>query len=675
MAQLTAQLAENQRKQDQRFAGVEARLSQPTVPPAVASGQPLQVNTEPKGPVKSSAHGHKESHASHVSLPAHATGNEQKASSGSIKSSASSHVKAQPSPDVKASDDAKTSVPSAQPDERQRLIDRFFDAIDMSRPDGRAHRLGTVITMLDRQLTEAAHEELQRARDAAESAPAETLPEARAHANALAQGESRRLRIYQEGYDPTSLARRAEQELDRGLAAICSAKVQPAGSAQAAAEDGAPPPQSPTHTRHVRSPKSPRRSPPQGLPEDQLRFSTAPPGAPSLVEGTFPEWLLRLIRNTFAHGATQEPNDTIISRTGVKLPLPEPYNGAPDLEVLETWVTSLLRWMRLNNLLGESLNDLRLSIMGQCLKDKAAAWFCSQVEGTRDLSSHWTFETVVVGLHSRFLHSVTARDAANRYYAVYQGNRSVMEVHHVLLKYETRMVQAPSAYDKRRRFISALRQSVRTRLLELGYSPELNSYSKLLDIASGVEAAQLAAQADIRASAQPPRDTVQRKGVPKRSQSTGSSRSSASRHRPSGDFQTLKKSDRDPVAKPQSSKAAKPVDRPGGSKPPAISIPAVCFNCRQPGHIARDCPQPIRSHGVRMGGLRPQSGPSGSPEPEHRDANHMEEPDQPEEPQSPVKYPDDPIADWESQRSPYEFGSEGPEVYASYGTAGHIPDP
>ena len=43
-----------------------------------------------------------------------------------------------------------------------------------------------------------------------------------------------------------------------------------------------------------------------------------------------------------------DPDNNIITRTGVKMLHPEPYSGEADLEIFEVFVAALLRWLSLN---------------------------------------------------------------------------------------------------------------------------------------------------------------------------------------------------------------------------------------------------------------------------------------------------------------------------------------
>ena len=44
--------------------------------------------------------------------------------------------------------------------------------------------------------------------------------------------------------------------------------------------------------------------------------------------------------------------NSILTRMGAKMPPPEPYSGEPDLEQYQVFITSLLRWFSMNQLLG-----------------------------------------------------------------------------------------------------------------------------------------------------------------------------------------------------------------------------------------------------------------------------------------------------------------------------------
>jgi hypothetical protein len=78
-------------------------------------------------------------------------------------------------------------------------------------------------------------------------------------------------------------------------------------------------------------------------------------------------------------------------------------------------------------------------------------------------------ETVIQGLQ-RFLHTLTYHHPSNLFDTVMQGTKTVQELMNELTKYTARMIQQPDEYTLRRRFVSALRKTLRNEVLKKGYN-------------------------------------------------------------------------------------------------------------------------------------------------------------------------------------------------------------
>ena len=63
----------------------------------------------------------------------------------------------------------------------------------------------------------------------------------------------------------------------------------------------------------------------------------------------------------------EEDSQIKVSRLGIKVPLPEPYDGVSDLEKFEVWLAKLIGWFQLYDLdIDEAVMDkTQLKILGQ----------------------------------------------------------------------------------------------------------------------------------------------------------------------------------------------------------------------------------------------------------------------------------------------------------------------
>ena len=75
-----------------------------------------------------------------------------------------------------------------------------------------------------------------------------------------------------------------------------------------------------------------------------------------------------------------DPEKSMLAKVGVKLAHPETNSGGSDLEEFEVFVAGILRWLKMNNLLGLTSTDMQVNYLGTCLTSKAQEWFYHNVE-------------------------------------------------------------------------------------------------------------------------------------------------------------------------------------------------------------------------------------------------------------------------------------------------------
>jgi Ty3 transposon capsid-like protein len=114
-----------------------------------------------------------------------------------------------------------------------------------------------------------------------------------------------------------------------------------------------------------------------------------------------------MIHIALADAADMDPEKSPLATAGVKLKHPEPYSGGSDLEEFEGFIANILRWLKMNYLLGPTSTDLQVSYLGTCLTGEAQEWFHQNVECFDRQVRDWTLETVIQGLQKRFLHTLT----------------------------------------------------------------------------------------------------------------------------------------------------------------------------------------------------------------------------------------------------------------------------
>ena len=182
-----------------------------------------------------------------------------------------------------------------------------------------------------------------------------------------------------------------------------------------------------------------------------------------------------------------DPDDSIIARTRLNISPPEEYSGSSDLEVYETFVAGILRWLKLHGLLGVKYTETQVQFLGMQLKGNASEWFTRNVECPDRLIRDWSLESVIKGLQKQFLNSLMHRQASNKFYTIEQGQKTVQELIQELTKYAAQMVQYLDDYSFRRQLIAALRPSLQKEVLSRGITVEFSSMQDILERAKDIE--------------------------------------------------------------------------------------------------------------------------------------------------------------------------------------------
>ena len=153
-----------------------------------------------------------------------------------------------------------------------------------------------------------------------------------------------------------------------------------------------------------------------------------------------------MIRAVVAKGQHTDPDKSVLMRAGIKLDHPETYAGGSDLKEFEVFIAGILRWLKMNCLLGETSIKMQVDYLGTHLTGEAQEWFYRNVEQFDRQVCEWTLEMVAQGLQRRFLHTLTHHHASNKFDTVSQGNKTVQEVLNNLKKYAMQMIHPPDVY-------------------------------------------------------------------------------------------------------------------------------------------------------------------------------------------------------------------------------------
>ena len=152
---------------------------------------------------------------------------------------------------------------------------------------------------------------------------------------------------------------------------------------------------------------------------------------------------------------------------GIKVSPPDKYGGEDDIEIFDTWLAGLLRWLRVQNVCRENKDVLRIDLCGTTLKGLAANWFAEEVESINRPVEYWLFEDVICAMYKRFIHRVTAQHATDKYKKTrFSKAEGTLTFYNNMKHHANRMVQPPDEYSFKRDFLRGLPQELVENLMK-----------------------------------------------------------------------------------------------------------------------------------------------------------------------------------------------------------------
>ena len=145
--------------------------------------------------------------------------------------------------------------------------------------------------------------------------------------------------------------------------------------------------------------------------------------------------IMCMVCSALEESQEDDPNDSIVTQMRLNISPPEEYSGSSDLKVYETFVTGILRWLKLHGLLGVKYTETQVQFLGTRLKGNASEWFTRNVECPDRPIRDWSLESVIEGLQKQFLNLLTHRQASNKLDMIEQGQKTVQELIQELTKY------------------------------------------------------------------------------------------------------------------------------------------------------------------------------------------------------------------------------------------------
>ena len=176
-----------------------------------------------------------------------------------------------------------------------------------------------------------------------------------------------------------------------------------------------------------------------------------------------------------------------LHKLGLKLLLPE-YNGGDTLETFLRFIKEATKSLSLTKILRLEFAGIQTDLLGQMLKGKALTWYNHTIGNNTNQETSLT--EALVALKRYFVKDVSSRDAAAKFDRLKQGSHTVAELYRELERLTQQMVEIPSNYDLKHRFMSALNRETAMEVTRIGFNPETSTLAELLKTVCHVEQSQ-----------------------------------------------------------------------------------------------------------------------------------------------------------------------------------------
>ena len=167
----------------------------------------------------------------------------------------------------------------------------------------------------------------------------------------------------------------------------------------------------------------------------------------------------------------------------LRIPTPKEYSGDEDVEKFESWLYSVVHYMKMTQFGGDRNDQLCVSLVGMYLSERARIWYSDNIESSYHSKFSWSFKNVILGLYDRFIHEASTRDATEKFYSVkYSVMDGIRGFYDQLERNASRMVHTPDSYTFKNQLMVGLLHRMRKFIVERGVTAESSRLKDILRV-------------------------------------------------------------------------------------------------------------------------------------------------------------------------------------------------
>jgi hypothetical protein len=109
--------------------------------------------------------------------------------------------------------------------------------------------------------------------------------------------------------------------------------------------------------------------------------------------------------------------------------------------VYERWLSTLLRWLRVNKICRAEYDEECIVYISMYLEGDMLLWLNNNIDSFHHQQEYWTFKEVITGLYNCFVFHAAMHDTSDKFWSMaFKEGDDIMSFYYKMVQYAMQMV-------------------------------------------------------------------------------------------------------------------------------------------------------------------------------------------------------------------------------------------